>query len=191
MLAKVTRLDNMRGDGFINVKKSGAGTTIGMNLNEVIRRVSRVGGSGGSSFGSVVRAACTENAQGDNIIEATLYESDGTAGAAIEVYCNISNGTALDEAVPRLETGDDIFITQSMVDVTGTPTARWYCVSNFQASEDCTCEQLDAVFNSVTIASDESVTFDGVGGDSQIKYNSSESRMELWTDGDLITSWKA
>jgi hypothetical protein len=190
MLAKVTRLDNMRGDGFINVKKSGAGTTIGMNLNEVIRRVSRVGGGGGSSFGSVVRAACTEDAQSDNIIEVTLYESDGTAGSAIEVYCNISNGTALDEAVPRLETGDDIFITQSMVDVTGTPTARSYCVSNFQASENCTCEQLDAVFNSVTIAPDEKMTWDGVGGDSYITYNSSAGEMELWTDGVKITSWK-
>lgn len=189
MWEKVTRLDNMRGDGFINVKKSGAGTTIGLNLIEVMRRVSRVKGS--SSFGSVVRAACTEDAQSDNIIEATLYESDGTTGAAIEVFCNISNGTALDEAVPRLETADDIFITLSMVDVTGTPTARYYCVSNFQASEDCTCEQLDAVFNSVTISSDEKVTFDGVGGDSYITYNSSAGEMELWTDGVKITSWKA
>lgn len=141
MWEKVSRLDNMRGDGFISVKKLGAGTTINLNIIEVMRRVSRVGGvGGGGSFGSVVRAACTENAQSDNIIEATLYESDGTAGAAIDVYCNISNGSALNEAVPRLENGDDIFVTRSMVDVTGTPTARYFCVSNFQVSEECVCE---------------------------------------------------
>jgi hypothetical protein len=178
----------MRGDGFINVKKSGAGTTIGLNLIEVMRRVSRVNGSG-SGFGSVVRAACTEDAQSDNIIEATLYESDGTAGAAIEVYCNISNGSALNEAVPRLEDADDIFITQSMVDVTGTPTARWYCVSNFQASEDCTCEQEDAVFNSVTIASDEKFGLDGGIGDTFIRHNSADSEVEHAVEGDTVTTW--
>ena len=191
MWAKVVRLDNMRGDGFINVKRSGAGTTIGMNLNEVRRRIRLIGGSGASEFGGAVRASCTEDAQSDNIMEATLYESDGTAGGAISVYCNISNGSALDEAVPRLETGDDIFVTKTMVDVAGTPTARWYCVSNFQASEDCTCESSDAVFNSVTIASDENITLDGVGGNSYLTYNSSASEMELWTDGTKITSWKA
>ena len=188
MWEKVSRLDNMRGDGFINVKKSGTGTTIGLNLIEVMRRVSRVKGS--SSFGSVVRAACTENAQNDNIIEATLYESDGTTGAAISVHCNISNGTALDEAVPRLETADDIFITLSMVDVTGTPTARYYCVTNFQASEDCTCESIDAVFNSVTISADEPLKLDGVGGDTIIRYNSGDGEVEYTVDGTTVTTSK-
>ena len=189
MWEKVSRLDKMRGDGFINVKKSGAGTTIGLNLNEVIRRISRPKGTG--AFGTVLRATCTENAPSDNTITANLFLPDGTEGTAITVHCNISNGTALDEAVPRLEDGDEIFVAQSVFDNASTPEFRFYCVSNFQASEDCTCEQLDAVFNSVTISSDQKVTFDGVGGDSYITYNSSAGEMELWTDGAKITSWKA
>lgn len=88
--------------------------------------------------GVTTRARCTEDAGGDNTINATLFNSDGTTGDTITVHCNISNGTALDEAVPRLEIGDDIFVTKSNI---STTDFRWYCVSNFQASEDCVCEE--------------------------------------------------
>ena len=276
MWEKVTRLDNLRGDGFINVKKSGAGTTIGLNLNEVRRRVSRVNQDSVGDPGTLIRATCTEDAPSDNTITANLFLPDGTEGDAIVVHCNISNGTALDDATPRLKEDDEIFVTESFFDDTGTPTERWYCVSNFdagkkvrraicnedapagdeilanlfdsdgneiivgdesgitvvcqisggsdlseatrrleegsiifvihqkvdsvltwlavegfQATEDCTCEQPDAVFNSVTIAADEKMTYDGVGGDSYDIYNTASGEMERWVDGVKITSWKA
>ena len=142
LLHAFNKLNNMRGDEFIKVKRSGAGTTINMDLAKVRQRVAKNGGtgSGGSSvYGKTVRAECTQDAQGTAIITATLYESDGTVGDAISVYCNISNGTALNAAVPRLEDEDVIFVTKSIYDNAGTPTSRWYCVSNFQTSEDCTC----------------------------------------------------
>jgi hypothetical protein len=162
-------------------------------FNPVFQRISDAAQSsreGANSPGLISRATCTENAPGDNTIAANLINADGTEGDAVSVFCNISNGSALDEAVPRLEDNDEIFVTQSVFDNAGTPVFRWYCVTNFQASEDCTCEQPDAVFNSVTIASDENITFNGVGGDSYITYNSSAGEMELWTDGVKVTSWK-
>lgn len=135
---KVIRIDNMRGDGFINIKRSGAGTTIGLNLNELIRRVSRPKPEDGD-FGKAIRATCTQDAPSGNTITANIFLPDGTEGTAVTVHCNISNGTDLNGAIPRLEDNDEIFITQSVFDNTGTPVFRWYCVSNFQATEDCTC----------------------------------------------------
>jgi len=96
--------------------------------------------TGGESSTSIVRRAVTkENAPSDNTIICNLYNSDGveiTTGTDgvdynIPVTCNISGGSALNEAVPRLESGDSLFVAK----VAGVS----YCVSNFQASEDCTC----------------------------------------------------
>ena len=158
-------------------------------FNPIFQRISDTAKS--TSRGTVTRATCTQDAQATNQITANLFKSDGTEGTAITVFCNISNGTALNEAVPRLEDNDEIFVTQWVFDDGGTPTVRYYCVSNFQSSENCTCEQLNAVFNSVTIAADQNVNFEGVGGNSYITYNSSAGEMELWTDGTKITTWKA
>ncbi len=38
---KVHKLENMRGDGFIDIKRSGAGTTIGLNLGKARERISK------------------------------------------------------------------------------------------------------------------------------------------------------
>ena len=157
--------------------------------NPVFQRISDTARAS-SDDGLVTRATCTQDAQATNQITANLFKSDGTEGTAITVFCNISNGSALNEAVPRLEDNDEIFVTQSVFDDGGSPVTRYYCVSNFQASENCTCEQLDAIFNSVTISADQNITFDGVGGDSYITYNSVAEEMELWVDGVKVMSWK-
>lgn len=107
--------------------------------NPAFKRISGRGSSGGSSSSSMFRAACTADAGSGSTIAATLYRADGTTGDAITVYCNISNGAALNSAVPRLEIGDNIFVTKSTYNNSGTPESRWYCVTNFQTSEDCTC----------------------------------------------------
>lgn len=161
--------------------------------NPVFRRISSNPIRSVSSLtpGIVSRAVCSADAGLGSTISATRYSSDGTTGDAITVYCSIANGTDLNEATPRLEIGLDIHVTISVFDIAGEPESRWTYVGPLQASEDCTCEQPDAVFNSVTIASDENITFDGVGGNSYLTYNSSAGEMELWTDGVKITSWKA
>ena len=113
------------------------------NSNAVFRRVSNTalttGGAGSDSGNFVIRASCTSDAGSGATIAATLYKSDGTTGDAITVFCNISDGTDLNAALPRLEDGDDIFVTLSTFDNLGTPETRFYCVSNFQGSEDCAC----------------------------------------------------
>ena len=85
----------------------------------------------------VRRAVCTADAGSGSTIAANLKSLvDGTTNTAITVNCNISNGSALDEAVPRLEDGDTIMVARSK---TGASSYSWYCLSNFQTSEDCTC----------------------------------------------------
>lgn len=82
-----------------------------------------------SAHGAGVRLAyCSEAAPADNTIGATL---DTTSGTAITVTCHICNGSALDEAVPRLADNDEIFVVKI--------GATWYCTTIFQASEDCDC----------------------------------------------------
>ena len=107
------------------------------NSNDVFKRISHPALATGGN--STIRAACTADAGAGSTIAATLYASDGTTGSAITVHCNISNGSALNAATPRLEDGDDIFVTLSNFDNAGTPEPRYYCVSNFQATEICTC----------------------------------------------------
>jgi len=107
--------------------------------NPVFRRISSPAIVSGSTANPVVRASCTAGAGDYSYIAATLYKSDGTVGEAITVYCNISNETKLNASTPRLEIGDDIFVTKSNYDNAGTPEERYYCVSNFQATENCGC----------------------------------------------------
>ncbi len=52
-------------------------------------------------------------------------------GTEVTVTCSISGGTTLNSAIPRLDNGDLIFVTQ----IGGT----WYCLTTFQATEDCVC----------------------------------------------------
>jgi len=119
------------------------------NSNAVFRRISNPAlvGSGGNNFASAgVRAKCTTDAGAGATITANLYdtitgvEQTTGEGAGITVYCNIHNGTDLNETLPRLESGKDIFVGTSVYDNSGTPETRWYCTGiPFQGSEDCVC----------------------------------------------------
>ena len=193
MWSKIDGLVRMRSDKYINIKRAGNRTTLSLNLQQVRRGLSfgsGTGGYGGTGGGSsIFRAACTEDAGIGSAIDAALFKPDGTAGEAIEVTCNISNGADLNDAVPRLEDEDVIYVRSIFWDDSETPTQRWECVTNFQGSEDCLCVDEDAVFNSVTIAADEPITFDGVGGDSYYIYNSTAGEMEHYVDGVKVSTW--
>jgi hypothetical protein len=95
--------------------------------------------TGGTGGGGPTRAACTEDAGNNNRIDATLFNSDGTTGTAIDVHCLISRGTALNTAFPFLEIGDEIFVTKSTDYNGGNPVSQWYCVTTFTANEECGC----------------------------------------------------
>lgn len=200
MWATVLGLDNMRGDDFINIKRSDAGTTVSMNLAKVRERVAKGGDAKGSlvttkTRGITRKAQCSEDAPAGLVIQADIYDySTGTLQTSgdefdVSVNCSIHGGADLDEATPRLETGKDIYITLMNV-LSGTATiSQWECETVFQGTEDCTCESLDAVFTSVTISPDERMTFDGVGGDTYYIYNSSTGEMEHYVDGVKVSSW--
>ena len=86
---------------------------------------------------SVRRAKTTEPAAGSSNITCNLYANDGETeidsglGSGIEVYCHVTMNADLNEAVPRLATGDDIFVQNI--------AGKWWCTTVFQSSEDCVC----------------------------------------------------
>ncbi len=136
LVGVVNKLDNMRGDGFIDIKRSGAGTTLGLNLAKARERISK---KSTDTVGDTTRAVCTADAGPGTTIAATLYKADGTLGEDVTVHCSIANGADLDEATTRLEIGLDIPVYRSTFDNAGTPESRWYYNGTFQTSEDCTC----------------------------------------------------
>jgi len=78
-------------------------------------------------------AFCKEDAGSGNTIQAYL-DKDGT-GTEITVHCHICNGSNLNEASPRLQDGDRIFV-KKFYDGTND---WWWCLTTFQATEDCVC----------------------------------------------------
>jgi len=88
----------------------------------------------GPYSGQVYRAQVQEDAPADANISVKLTDQDGTEiGSAFDVACEICGGSALNAAVPRLDTSDNdiIFVTN----IGGT----WYCTTTFQTTEDCDC----------------------------------------------------
>lgn len=124
---KVFKLDSMRGDEFISIQRAGGTPTLKLNIPAVRRKVSGRGGGGGG--GDILKAFPVNDAGGTSIISCYLNE-DGV-GDPVDVTCSIMNGSALNEALPRLEDGGLIFVTS----IGGT----YYCVNVFQFSENCTC----------------------------------------------------
>ena len=90
----------------------------------------------------IYRAVTTAAAGAGTTIAANIYDRDlGTVvgsgfGFGITVNCSIVNGTALNAAIPRLESGDEIYVAK-LTD--GNGDDAWYCLTVFQTSEDCTC----------------------------------------------------
>ncbi|MBU8870688.1 MAG: hypothetical protein KOO60_07480 [Gemmatimonadales bacterium] len=93
----------------------------------------RVLGGGG---GEIKMAQCRESAPADEFISVKLLDSDlSETGDAFDVTCRFANriagAGALNEALPRLVSGDYIPI----VNISGT----WTCTTIFQDTEDCDC----------------------------------------------------
>jgi hypothetical protein len=88
-------------------------------------------------MGAGIRLAkTTESATANDHITCNLLDYSGEEitegeGAAIEVYCSISNATALNASAPRLE--DDQVIPVSYI------CNNWWCTGVFNLSNDCVC----------------------------------------------------
>lgn len=83
--------------------------------------------------GRVMMARTQAVAGGTLSISVKLCDQDGSEiGSAFDVACKVSgSATGLNAAIPRLASGDYIFVTN----IAGT----WYCHQTFQTSEDCVC----------------------------------------------------
>jgi len=86
---------------------------------------------------SVRRLKTTESAPAAKQITCNLMLNDGSEaqvndlGYNVEVYCEICNGTALNEAVSRLASGDYL----QAQNIRG----EWRCTAVFQGTEECDC----------------------------------------------------
>ena len=136
---KVEGLLNLQGDAYINVNRIANGTGVTLNIEAVRRKIARTAGGGGTP---VRRAKVTQDAPSGSTITANLFDAvtgvEATSGDEfnITVYYNISNGSALNSATPRLEDNDEITVYQAAY---SSSVTRWYCTANFQTTEDCVC----------------------------------------------------
>ena len=135
-----------KGDAYINVKNINGGTVIGLNIEAVRRRIPKRSISFGSTLGIIRKAKCTADAGAGLTITADLFDYNTgelqTTGNEVGVIinCRISGGSNLNEATPRIEEDDVIFVSKNN-SWNGTETeALWDCVTVFQGTEDCTCE---------------------------------------------------
>lgn len=83
------------------------------------------------------RAITTQTAPADTKITANLYDNRGKEitsgkGAGINVYCLISGGGNLNEAIRLLADNTNIIVVKLPYDNEGTPEDRWWCVEGFQ-----------------------------------------------------------
>lgn len=142
----VNSLNKICGDNFIKINRTSSGLSIGLNWSEVIKRIPSSSGGGKD----IRRAKVVEDAPAGNEIIANLYNSAGIEATDgddfnVTVYCNISGGSDLNDAVRRLETGDEIQVGKLSYDnyddelKTHTLEYRWYALEGFQGSADCIC----------------------------------------------------
>jgi hypothetical protein len=77
---------------------------------------------------NLIRKAYAKTDAGGGSTITCYLDTDGT-GQEITVYCEICGGSALNEAIPRLEDGDRIAVWND--------AGTWRSIMTFQATEDC------------------------------------------------------
>ena len=120
------------------------------NITNIIGRT-YVAGTGIEIAGTKIhqynkwRAITTEAGGADNEIVVNIYDREtgievtSGFGYQVTVYCDIVNGSALNDVIPRLESGAPIEVSYLIYDNSGTPELRWFCPTIFQTTEDCEC----------------------------------------------------
>lgn len=91
----------------------------------------------------IYRAITLAAASNYTYIPADLYDLNGDRivsgdGHNIFAYCSIIGGGYLNTAVPRLSLGDEILVTKLPYKNGETLEYRWFCLSSFQRSQECT-----------------------------------------------------
>lgn len=135
------KLSNVSGDRFIKVEQTSSSTNIGLKINEVLKLVPErsAGGIG------IYRAKCTESAGTGNSITANIIinGTEQTTGdyAGVEIVCNLSGTTNLNECSRRLADDDELLVCKLSYNNSGTIEQKWYALEGFQATVDCVCTE--------------------------------------------------
>ena len=142
MVDAVNQMQNLIGDGVIKVQNTVRGKTIGLDINQVRKRMSK-SSSSGDGGGTVRRAITTTAAGASTTITANLYDSNGseqTTGdeSGITVYFSIVSSTGgggnLNACLPQLKDDTDIFIVSLPYDSSNN---RWYYIGTVQSLDTC------------------------------------------------------
>ncbi len=126
MVDRLQALQNINGGDFINVNRTGGGTSISLSMERVLERIPKLAAADG------VHVAYP-TADADNHSFIMCYKDVDTTGEEILVNCSIAGGGNLEDATPRLTNGKRIFV--KYIEELGS----WYCTTVFQASTDCGC----------------------------------------------------
>ena len=89
-------------------------------------------GPPGSGVGTTLRVAYINGTPGA-LTYCNCFLDVNTTGAAAVVYFEISGGSAMNSAIPRLADNDQIFVYQHPT------TGVWWCSTVLQASQNCAC----------------------------------------------------
>ena len=121
LVKRINILSKIRGANGINVRVGGGGVNI-ISSSPTTQQIEAL---------VVRRLKVQENAPSDANISCRLVDVDDIIqGDAFDVKCDITDGIALDSAIPRLAL-DDFISAFKFGDI-------WHCTTVFQTSEDCT-----------------------------------------------------
>ncbi len=117
------------GDPFIRTASSpSGGTTLRLNIDEVLRRVMRYRNVGGS--GAMPRRAFVKTTPGATTTLVCFLDVD-TTGEEVNVICTIYGGGNLDEAHPPFVDGDPLWVAYNVI------AGEWQNVTRIDGSEEC------------------------------------------------------
>ena len=152
LIDRVNLLSNVKGGGGVGIKVGPSNVNIWSTLT--------------ANEGTQVRyAVTTQDAPADTKITANVLNAytgiEPTEGDdfGVDVYCKVVGGGNLVDAIPRLANDDAIFVAKLYWDNAGTPTSSWFCLTVFQAAEDCECTETAA--NEIITYKGEVVTYKG------------------------------
>lgn len=123
----LNNLLNINGDVFIRVNNTPVGTTLRLNVDEIIRRVPKYGTGGGG--GTQIRKAFVKTTPGASTSVVCFLDVD-TTGTEVTVSVKIyAGGGNLNTAEPALVDGDDFLVYND--------NGTWRNVTTFFRVDSC------------------------------------------------------
>ncbi len=135
MVDAVNSLLNLNGDIFIRAVNTPAGTTVRLNIDEVLLRIMKNNRGGGGGGGSGLRRAFvkTEPSSGNGL---DVFLDADTTGTEVTVTCSIYDddgvgATFANEVRPKVSDGCPLWVTYNAID------GEWQNVTSIFRVGDC------------------------------------------------------